>query len=210
LTRFRARIGLCAALLLVLGTGQAEAQSSIGIAVGSAAAEWRPLLRANGLLLDDRGLREALESGLPVRFQFRIELWEKAVLDRLVGSDEVLLALVQDPLERTYVLSNGRTNSSYASLGDVERAVAREMPNSLRPSSRGRSYYYLATLEIETLSLSDLQELQHWLRGEARPAIQGRRPVGRAVGRGLQRALVRMVGLPSRRYEARSPTFTLE
>jgi hypothetical protein len=82
------------------------------------------------------------------------------------------------------------------------------MPNSLRPNARSRSYYYLATLEIETLSLSDLQELQHWLRGEAQPAIQGRRPVGRAVGRGVQRALVRMVGLPSRRYEARSPTFT--
>jgi hypothetical protein len=204
----RARIVLCATLLLVLHTGLAEAQSSIGISVGSAAAEWRPLLRANGLLLDDRSLREALESGLPVRFHFRIELWEKAVFDRLVGSDEVSLALVQDPLERTYVLTNGHANTSYASLVDAERAIARGMPNSLRPNARGRSYYYLATLEIETLSLSDLQELQHWLRGEAQPAIQGRRPVGRAVGRGVQRALVRMVGLPSRRYEARSPTFT--
>jgi hypothetical protein len=204
----RARIVLCATLLLVLHTGLAEAQSSIGISVGSAAAEWRPLLRANGLLLDDRSLREALESGLPVRFHFRIELWEKAVFDRLVGSDEVSLALVQDPLERTYVLTNGHANTSYASLVDAERAITRGMPNSLRPNARGRSYYYLATLEIETLSLSDLQELQHWLRGEAQPAIQGRRPVGRAVGRGVQRALVRMVGLPSRRYEARSPTFT--
>jgi hypothetical protein len=33
--------------------------------------------------------------------------------------------------------------------------------------------------------------------------------VGRAVGRGVQRAFVRMMGLPTRRYEARSATFTV-
>jgi hypothetical protein len=199
------------ALLLIFGAGGAGAQSStIGISVGSASAEWRPFMRVNGLLLGDGALREALGSGLPVRFHFRIELWEKAVLDRLIAAEEASLALIQDPLDRTFVLTNGRENQTFVSLGEAERAVARSMPNTLRPNPRGGRYYYLATLEVETLSLSDLQELQRWLRGEARPAVQGRTSVGRALGRGVQRAFVRMVGLPTRRYDARSPTFTVE
>jgi len=211
LTLRRARVGLCVALLLVLGAGTAVAQGSgPGITVGSQSSGWRPVLRANGLLLEDRALREALGSGLPVRFHFRLELWERAVLDRLVGAEEVSLALIQDPLDRTYVLTNGRSSQTFASLGDAEQAVARSMPGSLRPNPGRRRYYYLATLEMETLSLSDLGELQRWLRGEARPAIQGRRSVGGALGRGAQRALVRMVGLPSRRYEIRSATFVPE
>jgi hypothetical protein len=211
LIALRARSWLTAALLLLCGAGAAAAQSPpIGITVGSAAAEWRPFLRVNGLLLEDRALREALGSGLPLRLHFRLELWERAFLDRLVATEEASLALVQEPLERTYVLSDGHSNHTYATLTDAERGIARSLPSSLRPRPRGGRYYYLATLEVETLSLSDLEELQRWLRGEARPAIQGRAPVARALGRGVQRAMVRMIGLPSRRYEVRSPTFTVE
>lgn len=209
MSRTRARIGICAALLLGIAAGAARAQSAeFGVVVGSAGTEHRPRLRAPGLLLDDRALREALGSGLPVRFNVRVELWERSVPDRLVGAEEAALALLQEPLERTYVLTDGSSNRTYPSLAEAERGIVRAMPNSLRPPDAGRRYYYLATLEIETLSVTDLDELRRWLRGEARPAIEGRRPVGRAVGRGLQRALVRMVGLPSRRYEARSPVFT--
>jgi hypothetical protein len=205
------RLAWCAALLLAFPPGVAFAQTpSISISVGSSAAEWRPFLRTTGLLVDDRALRDALGSGLPLRFRFRVELWEKALLDRLVASEEATLAVVQDPLDRTYVVATGRTNATYASLADAERAVARGSPATLRPPARGGRFYYLATLDVETLSLSDLEELQRWLRGEAQPAVQGRTPVGRAVGRGVQRAFVRMIGLPSRRYEARSVTFVVE
>jgi hypothetical protein len=209
LIRIRARGWFRVALLLVVGTGAAEAQSSpLAITVGGAAAEWRPFVRVDGLLLQDRALRDALDSGLPLRFRFRLELWERAVFDRLVGAEEVTLALVQEPLEGTYTVSSDNSNRTYGGLADAERAIGGALPNTLRPRARGGRFYYLATLEIETLSLSDLAELQRWLRGEARPAVQGRRPVGRALGRGLQRAFVRMVGLPTRRYETRTPTFT--
>ncbi|HEU0051954.1 MAG TPA: hypothetical protein VFQ39_02210, partial [Longimicrobium sp.] len=76
----------------------------------------------------------------------------------------------------------------------------------MRPERAGR-YYYLARLEVETLSLSDLEELRRWLRGEARPAVAGEKPVGRAVERGLKRFFVRLLGLPARRYEARTHVF---
>lgn len=199
-----------ATLLTLLATAAAlpaQGASHLSIAVGPPAAGWRAFVRVNGVL-DDPALREALGSGLPVRFRFRLELWEKAVLDRLVGVEEALLTLLQDPLERTYTLVHADANHSFASLVDAERGITRELPANPRPPPRraGR-YYYLATLEVETLSLSDLEELQRWLRGEARPAVQGRGSLRRALGRGVQRAFVRMIGLPTRRYEARSPTF---
>jgi hypothetical protein len=78
----------------------------------------------------------------------------------------------------------------------------------VRPSRTGR-YYYLAKLEVETLSLSDLEELRRWLRGEVGPAVAGSGSPESAVESGVRRVLVRMIGLPTRRMEARSGTFTV-
>ena len=73
----------------------------------------------------------------------------------------------------------------------------------------GGRFYYLVTLNVETLSASDLEELRHWLRGQARPAVAGKQPVGRAVETGVRRFFVRLLGLPTRRYEARTPIFAV-
>jgi hypothetical protein len=74
------------------------------------------------------------------------------------------------------------------------------------PTRAGR-YYYLAHLEIETLSLSDLEELERWLQGELGPAVGGGRSLTGAVGEGAKRLLIRLLGLPTRRVEARSDRF---
>ncbi|MEW5928068.1 MAG: hypothetical protein AB1941_11330 [Gemmatimonadota bacterium] len=197
---------LLLALLSLAGPARAQGERPLTVAAAGAAAGWRPLVRAKGLLADP-GLRDALDSGLPLRIRFRVELWEKAVFDRLVGTHRAALAVLQDPLDGAYTLDNGRTEQRFRSLAEVEAAVEGAFAATLHPTRRGR-FYYIAVLEIETLSLSDLEELQRWLRGEARPAVQGRRSVGRAVESGLRRAVVRVMGLPTRKYEARSATFS--
>jgi hypothetical protein len=207
------QLGRASLLVLLLAAGggaHAHAQSSppFSVSPGTATMDWRPGLRLNGVL-EDAAFRNALNSGLPLRFHLRLELWEKGVLDRLVGWRESEQALIRDPLDGTYALLTGSSNRPLGSMAEAERILIRNSIQGLQPPGRGR-YYYLATLEVETLSLSDLEELQRWLRGDARSAAQGRTPVGRAVGRGLQRAFVRMMGLPTRRYEARSTTFTVD
>lgn len=157
-------------------------------------------------LLEDQGLRTALESGLPLRFRLRVELWRKALFDQLRGADEVNVALVFDPLNRVYVVDYGIRQVRHASLAAAQTALERELRPSLRPTSPGR-YYYLGSLQIETLSLSDLEELRRWLRGDVQPAVQGRSSPSRAVESGLRRIFVRVIGLPSRNYEDRSATF---
>jgi hypothetical protein len=62
-------------------------------------------------------------------------------------------------------------------------------------------------VEIETLSLSDLEELRRWLQGDLAPSMAGGEPVGSAVGRGVRRIFVRALGLPTQRIEARSAAF---
>lgn len=197
---------LLLALLSLAGPARAQGERPLSVAAAGAAAGWRPVVRAQGLLADP-GLRDALDSGLPLRIRFRVELWEKAVFDRLVGTHRAALAVLQDPLDGAYTLDNGRAEQRFRSLAEVEAAVEGAFAATLHPTRRGR-FYYIAVLEIETLSLSDLEELQRWLRGEARPAVQGRRSVGRAVESGLRRAVVRVMGLPTRKYEARSATFS--
>jgi hypothetical protein len=189
-------------LILVASPAAAQSGSRFGVEVS---ADGTALVHAPGLA-EDEGLRGALESGLPLRFRLRVELWRKALFDQLSGTEEVNVALVYDPLDRVYLLDDGREESRHASFPAARTAVERALGLSLRPRRSGR-YYYLATLQVETLSLSDLDELRRWLRGEVQPAVEGRRSPTRAVESGLRRMLVRVMGLPSRSYEDRSATF---
>lgn len=198
---------LTVVLLLLLTGGatplHARVQRPLTVQVTGAANGWRPVVRMNGVLRD-RALRDALASGLPLRFRFRMELWQKGTFDRLLGAEETSLALVRDPLGEGFSLETGRSERRFDSLRDVEAAIPTAWATTLRPPGSGR-FYYLVTLDIETLSLSDLEELRRWLRGEARSAVEGRAPVSQAVGRGVRRAVVRLLGLPTRHYEVRAP-----
>mgnify|MGYP002780378437 CR=1 FL=1 len=200
-------VSLLALVALLGGPGgvTAQARKPLSVSVGGAALEWRPVVRVHDLL-QDRALRGALHSGLPLRLQLRVELWKNELFDDLLGAQEIQLALLYEPLDRVYLLDNGRAEQRFGSLAEAEEAINAALVFPLRPRGRDR-YYYLASLRIETLSLSDLEELQRWLRGQVGPAVQGRASVGRAVESGLRRLLVRTIDLPTRSYDARTGTF---
>jgi hypothetical protein len=203
-------VALLAGLALSLAaaaSAEAQPRSPLSISASSAANRWQPVVRIDGLL-QDAVLRDALHSGLPLRLHLRVELWRDAIFDQLADAQEALLALSYDPLDRSYLFEAGRTPQRFATLADAEAAIGSIFLLPLGPRGSGR-YYYLASLEVETLSLSDLDELRRWLRGDARAAVTGRTPVGRAVERGLRRAFVRVVGLATRRYESRTPSFVV-
>jgi hypothetical protein len=202
--KYRLHGGLTALLALVLLAGAAAAQAAPSFAV-RADEDGRPVLQVSRLL-SDPALRHALDSGLPLRFHLRVELWRKAFFDHLTDTQEIYVALVQDPLDHAYVLDAGRTETRFDGARAAEAGVERVLRPALRPSGHGR-FYYLATLEVETLSLSDLQELRRWLRGSVGPAVEGESTPERALASGLERVLVRVMGLPTRRYAARSQTF---
>ncbi len=162
-----------------------------------------------GDLLSGAGLRDALESGLPIRIRIITELWRDRFFDSQEGREEWRATLAYDVLERRFVVQTRGSPDNRSRVGSFEEAaslVQQQFRVPLVPPGPGR-YYYLATLEVETLSLSDLEELQRWLRGELAPAVTGDRRVEGALAEGMGRVIVRMLGLPTRRERLRTPTF---
>ena len=86
-------------------------------------------------------------------------------------------------------------------------AMAAPFVVPLVPKRHGGRYFYNLVLDVEMLSLSDLDEVEHWLRGELRPAVQGKRNPAGVVGRGLRTLFVRLLGAERRHYEVRSKEF---
>lgn len=176
-----------------------------------AGAEHRPLLYV-GSVLSDQDLEDAVRSGLPLRLHFRVELWRDRVFDSLEADQTMTTVLHYDPLDDRFVLRNragpaeGRRFSSFSA---ARAAIEGSYALDIQPRRSGR-YYYTAVLQVETLSLSDLEELERWLKGELGPAVRGDASVPGAVGKGVRRLMVRVLGLPARRYEARSDLFRYE
>ena len=182
-------------------------EARLGITANPAAG-YRPVLRASAVL-NDNALEEAVRSGLPLRLQTRVELWRDGFFDELAGDASWTTVVTYDPLSENFeVRSRGQPTVHAATYEAARDAVEVAYTLALRPRSPGR-YYYTASLEIETLSLSDLEELENWLKGELRPAVRGEGSVPEAVGAGVKRLFIRALALPARRHEARSEQFRI-
>lgn len=165
-----------------------------------------------GGMLEDPGLLEAIHGGFPLRIRIRIQLWKEGFFDDLTGTFEWRASVLFDPLTRRYRVQTGTDDGAIHevnTLDEARDALQLDLEVPLRPREKGR-YYYEAEIELQTLSLSDFEELQRWLQGELGPAVTGEEDVGGAMARGVRRLLVRMLGLPARRFQVRSPTFQME
>jgi hypothetical protein len=165
-------------------------------------------------LLADGKTRDLMRNGFPARLHFRLELWTTGGLfNKLEGTREWDVVVRFEPLTKHYMA--GRIAEDRVTLlGDFERlpdlvtAVAAPYAVPLLPQRRGQRYYYNAVVDIEMLSLRDLDEVEHWLRGDLQPAIHGQRGAGTAMTNGLRTLFLRLIGAERRHYEARSKTFT--
>ncbi len=174
-----------------------------------------PQVRTQHLLSDSR-LLSMLGSGFPLRMHYRVELWRSRsgwfdAFERAVEWDVVVR---HEPLLDQYAVTTlmpGRTRENrYTGLEALTRAldgVAYQI--AFRVTDRG-DYYYNASLQVSTLSDSDLDELERFLRGELGPAASEGRNFGDAVGRGATRLLLKLAGLPSVRVEGRSERFSVK
>jgi hypothetical protein len=196
--------------------GSAQASPSVRLTVRLAtdttpAGSRAPIVRSENLLSDGRWLT-ALRSGLPVRLHYKVEVWRSrgAWFDAFERQVEWDVVLRHEPLLDQYTLLTlvgGRVRERrYATVDALGAALAFAYQVSARPTQNGR-YYYAASLEISTLSDSDLDELQRFLEGDLGEVAQGKEGVGDAVGRGATRFLLRLAGLPSLRLEVRSLSF---
>jgi hypothetical protein len=173
-----------------------------------------PIVRSENLLGPESRWLTALRSGLPVRLHYRVEVWrsQDGWFDNFAQQVEWDVVVRHEPLLDQYTLlilvGRRRQERRYATLDALGAALAFAYQVNIRPQEVG-GYYYAASLQVSTLSDSDLDELKRFLAGDIGETEQGSEGIGDAVGRGTTRFLLRLAGLPSLRLEARSSRFTV-
>jgi len=165
-------------------------------------------------ILGDRDMRELLLNGFPAALRFRLELWRVGGLfDDIESSTQWEMLVRYDPYAKQYLVVRRQGAGSledfggFPTLEDAEAVMERPFPVALGPRRLGSRYYYNVVLDVETLSVSDLDELQRWLSGELQPAVRGKRAPLSALRRGFGTLLSRVLGGEKRHYEARSGAF---
>jgi hypothetical protein len=217
----RGRWGGLAAAAFVLATGDAFAQTrppprlEVILPPASALTKDGPTLRAIGVVTDTAML-ELVRSGFPMRLHYRLELWAaRRLFDNMLASAEWDVVVRYDALNEQYRVfrvdsaADGirqRTLGVFSRVDEAAAEVERPMRVPLSASAVAARQYFRAVLDVTTMSNNDLDEIDRWLRGELRPAVRGQRNPGTAIGRGMRRLLVRVLG-EERHLEARTPSF---
>jgi hypothetical protein len=172
-------------------------------------------VRASGLL-GDAELQELLRNGFPAAMTFRLELWrEGGMFDEIEGAVQWNTLVRYDPYTGQYLVvrrQGARFEEDFGgfpTLAAAEAAVL-DKPYAVRlsPTRLNARYYYNVVVDIQSLSVSDLDELQRWLRGELQPAVRGKRSPLSALREGFGTLLSRVLGGETRHYESRSGTFS--
>lgn len=161
----------------------------------------------------DRRSRELLASSFPARIAVWVELWESGFwFDDVIAATGWEFVVQSDPLANIYRVMRVEGDSlvpalTYPTLEALAAALAE--PRQVRivaPSGR-RRLYYSVSVSIEALTSNDLAELQRWLSGDVRPALEGRRNPLDVITRGTRTLLSRFLGGDSKRFGVTSVQF---
>lgn len=164
-------------------------------------------------LLGDPKTRELLHSGFPARIHYRLELWRKGGFfgDDRKGLTEWDVLVAFDPAAEMFNVvrrgDEGRLLEDYGgfpTLVAAEAQFGRALRVDLHPDGSGKFYYNLV-LDVQTLTVSDLDALQQWLRG---PEAPSKNPL-KAIRSGIGTLVSRLLGGDKRHYERRSGFFSV-
>lgn len=200
------------ALLFAVPVGAQKPQIQILLPDRSELAVEAPSVRSSSLLTDGP-MRNLLINGFPARLHYRMERWAAGGwFDDIKAAAEWDVVVKYDALSKRYHVFRGVANraielGSYETVSEADEVLTVPFRAPISLPRRGQRTYYNLVLDIETLSLTELDEVERWLRGELKPAVRGKKNPGTAVSRGVRTLVVRLLGGEKRRYEARSGTF---
>jgi len=200
---------------LFLAASNAVAQKpqlSVSLPEQSLRASEPPSVRSQSLVTDGAML-DLLRNGFPARLHYRIERWSTGGwFDDIAAESEWDVVVRYDALKKFFqvyrVVSRQTTLlGSFETIQEAEAVLDAPFPAPIAPPKKGKRSYYTLTLDIEAISLTELDEVERWLRGELKPAVRGKKNPGTAVGRGVRTVMVRLLGGEKRHYETRTGTF---
>ena len=194
----------CALSALVSAPVRAQRRVQLDVGVPSQA---NPVIVTATGLFGDPDMRELVRSGFPASLRYRLELWRSGGLfNDLEGTHEWELIVQYDPSGQRYRVIRreaGRLEDlgSFATLSTAQAMLERPLRILLAPQRQSKRYYYNFVLDISALSVSDMDQLERWLRG-----VRGGSAAG-AIGSGMRTLMLRMLGGEKQHYERRSSTF---
>ena len=200
-------------LLLAGGSVVAQAQARPEIDIRVTAQSYPPLVAVRNVL-EEQPFGELLRNGFPARLHIRAEVWTVGrYFDDVRGRAEWDVIVQYNVIEKSYEVARlvGERVTplgSYLRFADARAASELAYLPSLPTPKRGQKGYILVQAELQTLDVSDLDEVERWLRGEANPAVRGKRSPASALTRGVRTLASRILGGEVRQLEARSPTMT--
>jgi hypothetical protein len=199
------------ALPLARGVAQApRVEVSLTTAIGG--QRGAPLVRSLHIFAD-HDIREMMHSGFPARLHYRLELWGAAgFFDDLKRQIEWDVIVRYNPLKRRYTatrIEGDRVTAlgSFDSLDPVEELLSHATQPALAVPEGHDKYYYNLALDVQMLSVSDLDEVERWLKGDIAPAVHGEKSPGTAIGQSAKSLVTKLLGGQIKHYEARSKVF---
>jgi hypothetical protein len=193
--------------LLALGASPARAQRRVQLDVAPPTPATRAALVTTTNLFGDADMRELVRSGFPASMRFRLELWRVGGLfNDLERHQEWELIIQYDPSAQRYRLARRNGDrledvGSFATLSTAQLVLERPLRVTLLPERDGSRYYYNMVLNIEALSVSDMDQVERWLRG-----VRGEGAAA-SLSSGVRTLMLRMLGGEKQTYERRSVTF---
>jgi hypothetical protein len=202
-----------ALLAIAAASGQAQKPQLILMMPEQAALATEPPSVRSASLITDGAMLDLIRNGFPAHLHYKLERWSTGGFFDDVTAEAEWDAVVRfDALAKVFQVYRvvGKKTTALGNFSDIvsaEAALDAPFPAPISLPKRGKKVYYNLILEVETLSLTELDEVEQWLRGELKPAVRGKKNPGTAVGRGVRTVMVRLLGGEKRRYEARSGTF---
>lgn len=166
-------------------------------------------------VLADQAFDELMRNGFPMRIHVRAELWRThTFLDEVISDVEWDIIVRFDNFDNVYEVLRVTGDSvvqlgAYRKLVDARAASELSYAVPLPTPPRGRESYIGVRADVQTIEMSDLAELQRWLKGEAQPAVQGKKNPGTAFTRGLRSLGSRLLGAEVRHLEKQTKPFRL-
>ena len=161
-------------------------------------------------VLSDPKTRELVQGGYATGLHFRVELWRKSGwFEDPAGVEEWDVLVSYDPAAKTYqvVRQRGKERENFGGLAGVDSAEAlvdKPIKSTLLPHESGR-YFYNAAVDIQPVSVSDLDAALGWLRGP----VKEKQNLGTSLLKGIELVLSRVVGGGRRHFENPSGIFEI-
>lgn len=200
---------LCSAARPALAQDSTQVTLEVQLATDTTANGGRDATVRTRQLFADTPWLSALRQGLPVRLQYRLEVWRSRAgwFDVLDHQEEWTVVVRHEPLLDQFSVvrllpPNRVLQNRIATQGALAALLGSTYRFKVAPTTEGQ-YYYAASLDVSTLSDSDLDDLQRLLKGElGRGESQGQSLTQRA-----RRLILRLAGLPTLSVQGRSESF---